>query len=498
MKPARFTCTSCASKVLHSTVSRISLLPQGVKASFAFFFASLVTKGIAYVTTPVYTRLLTPDEFGQANVFLTWLHLLGLVAMFCLYCGVFNNGMVDYPDRRDEYSLSMLGLANLITLVFSSIMLCIYPFLRKWMGMDYPLVILMCVVFLFQPGYSFWMSRQRYELKWKGSTFWTVFSSFLSPVVALVAILAFPAHRLHARLFGAEGALAVIYAGFCLHIALKNRFRVNTAFWRQAFFFNLPLIPHYLSAYLLSSSDKLMISRMIGDAATAYYSVAHSVAFVVLVVWTAAHASLIPFIYENCKTKNYSTISKVTLPILAVFDATCILLILLAPEAIALMATRDYREAIYVVPPVVAGVFFQVHYFLYADVLYYYKKPRYVMYGSIAAASANIALNWLFIPRFGYIAAAWTTLVCYLLQAAIDYWAMRRVIREKIYDMRLVALLSVLLCAIAFICLFVYDTPAIRYALLGLLLLALFLLRDKVIHILTAFKTPRAPRHGSA
>ena len=105
-------------------------------------------------------------------------------------------------------------------------------------------------------------------------------------------------------------------------------------------------------------------------------SAAHSVAFVVLVVWTAAHASLIPFIYENCKTKNYSAISKVTLPILAMFGGTCILLILLAPEAIALMATHDYREAIYVVPPVVAGVFFQVHCYLYADVLYYYKKPR--------------------------------------------------------------------------------------------------------------------------
>ena len=55
------------------------------------------------------------------------------------------------------------------------------------------------------------------------------------------------------------------------------------------------------------------------------------------------------------------------------------------------------------------------------------------MYGSVGATAANLLLNRLFIPRFGYIAAAYTTLVCYLLQAAIDYWAMRHVIREKIY-----------------------------------------------------------------
>lgn len=482
-------------KAVLSSLSRLKSLPPAVKASFAFFFASLVTKGIAYVTTPIYTRLLTPTEFGQTHVFLTWQHLLGIVAMFCLSAGVFNNGMVDYPDRRDEYSLSMLGLANLITLVASAILLGVYPFFRPWMGMDYPLVILMCVVFLLQPGYSFWMSRQRYELKWKASTFWTVFASLFSPAVAVTAILAFPAHGLHARLFGAEGALVVIYAGFCLHLAIKNHFRVNTSFWKQAFCFNLPLIPHYLSTYLLSSSDKLMISRMVGDAATAYYSVAHSVAFVVLVVWTSAHISLIPFIYENCKSENYAVISKVTLPILALFGGACILIILLAPEAIALMATHDYREAIYVVPPVVAGVFFQVHYFLYADVLYYYKKPRYVMYGSLTATFANLALNWLFIPRFGYIAAGYTTLVCYLLQATIDYTAMRHVIKKKIYDIRLIAILSAVLCAIALACLFVYDMPAARYALLVLLLLILSWQHKRILHILTAFR--RSPNPSS-
>ena len=468
--------------------SRVASLPQGVKASFAFFFASLVTKGIAYLTTPVYTRLLTPDEFGQTNVFLTWLHLLGIVAMFCLFYGVFNNGMVDYPERRDEYSLSMLGLANLIALVFSSVLLGVYPFIRRWMGLDYPLVVLMCVMFLTQPGYMFWMGRQRYELKWKATTFWTVFASLLSPAVAVAAILAFPSHRLHARLFGAEGALAVIYAGFCLHIARKNSFRVNVSFWKQAFLFNLPLIPHYLSTYLLASSDKLMISRLVNDSATAFYSVAHSVAFVVLVVWTAAHASLLPFIYENCKLKNYEAISKVALPILALFGGACVLIVLLAPEAIALMATDDYLEAIYVIPPTVVGVFFQVHYFLYADVLYYYKKPRYVMIGSVTAALSNIVLNWLFIPRFGYLAAGYTTLACFLLQAAIDYWAMRHVIREKIYDMRLVVLLSVLVCAIAFASLFMYDIPIVRYVFFMLLLLALLYYRAKAFRILTAFK----------
>ena len=81
-------------------------MPQGVKASIAFFIASLITKGIGYITTPLFTRLLSAEEFGQVSVYLTWMQVFGIVAMFCLSYGVFNNGMVDFSEQRDEYSFS--------------------------------------------------------------------------------------------------------------------------------------------------------------------------------------------------------------------------------------------------------------------------------------------------------------------------------------------------------------------------------------------------------
>lgn len=445
-------------------IDKIRKLPQGLKASIAFFIANIISKGISYITTPIYTRLLPAEQYGQTSVFLTWLQVFGIVAMFCLSYGVFNNGMLDYPEKRDEYSLSMLALSNIITICFSGIILCIYPLISRYLKLPLPFVILMCIIFLFQPAYNFWTAKQRYELKYKATVFWSILSALLSPLVAIICILLFPDRRLYARIFGAEVALIVIYLGFYVYLIVKAKGKVATKYWKAALLFNLPLIPHYLSTYLLGSADKIMISNIINDTATAYYSVAYSVASVALIIWNAANASLIPFTYEKCKIKDYKAISKVTIPILIFFGAACIFIILLAPEVTTIMASKEYKEAIYVIPPIVGGVFFQVHYFIYANILYYYKKPEYVMVGSLTATFLNVILNYIYINKFGYIAAGYTTIFCYLVQAAIDYIAMRRFVGESIYNMKLIGAMSAFIAVVAIFSNLTYDYFVVRYA----------------------------------
>ena len=59
-------------------------IPAGVKASIAFFIASLISNGISYITTPIFTRLLTSAEYGQVSVYFTCFQIFGTVAMFAL------------------------------------------------------------------------------------------------------------------------------------------------------------------------------------------------------------------------------------------------------------------------------------------------------------------------------------------------------------------------------------------------------------------------------
>ncbi len=462
-------------------VDKIKSLPKGVKASVAFFFASIITSGIAYIVTPIYTRILSPEIYGQTSVFLTWVQLFGIVAMFCLSYGVFNNGMVDYPYNRDEFSFSMLILSNIITVFFTLLILAVYPMIKNYLGMDIPLVLLMCILFLFQPAYNFWIARQRYELKYKFTVLWTIVCAFASPVIAIICILLSDGDKLYARLFGAELTLIAIYVCFYVYLAVKSKWKVNTKYWKMALMFNLALIPHYLSTHLLGSSNKLLISNIVGDSAVAYYSVAHSVAVIVTIVWNAVNSSLVPYTYEKCKTKEYKKISNVTMPILTMFAAVCIVAIMFAPEVVAVMATADYVEAIYVIPPIIGGVFFQVQYFIYANIVYYYKKPKYVMYASVSSVILNLLLGYFLISKFGYLASGYATLICYFMQATLDYFAMRKVVKEKVYNMKYIGILSVFVVVIALLSNLVYGFPFVRYGIIIFLLIVSFVFRKKII-----------------
>ncbi len=474
---------------MKSILIKIKELPQAVKASVAFLFASVLSSGISYLVTPVYTRLLTAEEYGQTALFLTWLQIFGIIAMFCLSSGVYNNGMVDYPEKRDEYAFSMLILSNVITLSFSGLLLCLYPLFATYIKLKLPYIILMCFVFLFQPAYNFWHCRQRYEMKYKTTVLWSVLSAFLSPLVAVFCIFTADENdRLFARIFGAEVTLIVFYIGFYIYLGIKAKFKIKTSYWKEAFLFNIPLIPHYLSAYLLTSADRIMISNLIGDAETAYYTVAHTVSGVIMIVWNAINASLVPFTYEKCKEKDYKSISNTTIPILALFAVMCLVVIMLAPEVVMIMATKDYMEAIYVIPPLIGGVFLQVHYFIYGNILYYYKKPVYLMLSSVPATMLNVILNYIFIQQYGYLAAGYTTIACYLVQATINYLAMRKVVKEEVYNMKIIGLLTLSVVVISILSTLLYNYFLVRYIILALIFVICVLFRKKIINIVMSIR----------
>ena len=101
---------------------------------------------------------------------------------------------------------------------------------------------------------------------------------------------------------------------------------------------------------------------------------------------------------------------------------------ILAPRA------REYWVAKWVIPPVALGTLAQYFYTNYVNVELFYKKTPIIAMSSILAAFVNYVLNLLMIPLFGYIAAAYTTLASYLALMLFHYFAVNRVLKEKVYS----------------------------------------------------------------
>jgi len=103
---------------------------------------------------------------------------------------------------------------------------------------------------------------------------------------------------------------------------------------------------------------------------------------------------------------------------------------LVAPEILTIMAPKEYWSGKVLIPPIVLASFFMFLYSISVDLEYYYKSTKIIATNTIIAAGINIILNYIFIPLYGALAAAFTTVIAYAVSFAIHYFAARKLDNE--------------------------------------------------------------------
>ena len=104
-------------------------MPVQVKASFWFLVCSFFQKGISFITTPIFTRILTTGEYGEYNVFNSWLQIITPIVSLNLSSGVYAQGIVKFEDERDQFTSSLQGLGLTLILAWTIVYLSFHTFL---------------------------------------------------------------------------------------------------------------------------------------------------------------------------------------------------------------------------------------------------------------------------------------------------------------------------------------------------------------------------------
>lgn len=455
------------------------------KSSMAMVFAKFFQKGLSMISGPIFTRIMPTAEYGIISTFTSWQNVLYIIATLNLASGVFNNGMIDFKKDRESFTYSIMCLANLCTFVCMGVYLLFYKWLNPLIDMPDSLMVIMLLYFIFTPAYNYWMGRQRFEYKYKAITVVTIVTSLLSLVLSVICVLmASDYNKAVTKVVSAESVSICVGIFFFVTTLMKSKGKFKLAYWKYAFTFNLPLIPHYLSMYVLSSSDRIMISKLVNTSATAVYNVAYTVAGIMLIFWNAVDASYAPWIYQQMERKNYKSIQARGNQVLLFFAALTILCTLFAPEIIGILAPESYYSGIYVVPSVAAGVFFTACYSLYMRLELYLKKTKIVMIATCSVAVLNLVLNYIFIPEFGFVAAGYTTLVCYALLAFFHYCSIKLLGYGHVYDNKRILGLSCLVILLTVIISGIYSYMIIRYSLIAVLGVIMIIKRKEIVKML--------------
>ena len=455
-----------------------------VKASMALLLANIIQKGISLISGPVFTRIMPAEQYGIVATFTSWQSILAVIVTLNLSSGVFNNGMLDYKDDRDSFQFSLLIISTCSTLLW----LCVFLFLKKaiieFMGLPELSIYFMFLNFLFVPAYSFWSARQRYEFKYKALCFVSVLNAVLSMSLGIAAVLMVSdSNSAITRIIVIEAVSIVIGCVFYIRICNRAKFKLNLEYCRYAIKFNIPLVPHYLSIYVLSSSDRVMITKMIGARDTAIYSVAYTVASVISIVWQSVEASLSPWIYERIAGGEKASIKPLITKVIAMFGVMSLSCTLLAPEIMMILAPEDYSSGVYVIPPIAAGVFFTAVYSIYMRIELYFKQTGFATIATTIAAGLNIILNFVFIQLFGAVAAGYTTMTCYAVLALLHFINVKKKGYADCFDNRAILLTSasVIVCAVLISLLYPYTI--VRFVLIAAISAFAIIKRGTIIEL---------------
>lgn len=467
-------------------------IPVQVRATSAYTICSILQKCLSFITMPLFTRLLTTEQYGQYSVYTSWSGILVIFLTMCLGYGSFSTAMVRFEDDRRGYVCGVQGVCCALTVVFLAIYL---PLQNLWNGLfelPTPLVLLMVAEILTGFAITCFYEVNRFEYRYKSVVGLTLLNTVLSPAIALVLVLS-SQERGYARIIGY--ALGNIIIGLCLFIyntvkgGGKNTF--SKKYWRYALKFNIPLIPYYLSQVVFNQSDRIMISHISGTDKAGLYGVAYTLATILNFVLNSINNAYIPWFYGKIKEGKAEENRPVANGIAGLMAFLLLAVIALAPEIILIMAGEPYREAMWVVPPVAMSLLLLFYAQLFINVEFYYEEKTMLVWGSVGAALLNVVLNALLIPVFGFVAAGYTTLASYVVFALANYGvlkiiARRRDIRIDYFDVKALLLILGVFAALSFLALSLYELIVIRYTIVAAVLLGLIIFHKKVIAFVKA------------
>lgn len=421
-----------------------------VKATLWFTVCNILQRGILFLAVPIYTRLMSAEQYGVYSVFLSWLEIFEIIATFRLGWGGYVVGLTKYESERDEYTSSLQCLSILITFSFMFIYLFFADQINAFTDLDNTLTLMIFGILFSMPAIQFWTVRNRVEYKYKKVLYITVASSVFTLLCGVMFAIIF-VDKVKAVIFArvlVQGIEGIILIWTNCH----NKFTFyNKLFWKRAFAFNIALLPYYLSLVILHSSDRIIIKNFIGSTQAGIYGVAYSISTCMQLFNSALTQTVQPWLYLRIKENNVNDVPKIINFTFLIVSILNIFLVAIAPELVSIVAPVEYKEAIWVIPPLSGSVVIMYFYQHFVNIEFYFEESRLTAVASIGAAFLNILLNISFVPIWGYFAAGYTTFISYLVFAIVHYFFMKIICRKRNYNYELVDIKGMITIMIFFI-----------------------------------------------
>lgn len=397
--------------------------------SFLYIISSLLVKTIGFLLLPVYTRFLTPEDYGVTNLVNSFNQVATFIVAFSLYSAVVRF-YADYKEDREKLKrfygtvivFVMISGTTFIVLgiIFKDLMITWF-----FKGVSfYPIVLISLLSITFVSLHTVHQSIMRGIQQGKKLTKVNLitFAAQLCLNLFFVCII---------RL----GAVGVLLSSFIINIAyfifmiidLKKNNLISFSFdkeiLKESLIYSIPLMPHNLSTHIASFASRIFINSSDNLASVGLYSISSQFGTIIDLVQSSVNHAFAPWFYEimnACDRKSKQEIADFSNVLLAAYSLLYMIIGLFSQEAVILMTNKTYVLSWTVIPIFVIAYSIKSVYYFYVNILFYYKDAsRKLFIATITGSLADILLSYYLVPKYGMYGAACSFLIAKVIVVSI-------------------------------------------------------------------------------
>lgn len=381
----------------------------------------VIVAALGFAMTPILTRVMSVSDYGILNVFLSYVSIATILFTLNVHSSV---GRYFYEQQPDFPQF----LGSII--LFSSILFVTFSLFFIYFT-DYPPLMITALLFLTLAAIVESIFRQIYQARLESHkiAFTSVFKTSMIFLFILSLVFIYAEGGVNIPIFARmlAGSLVLIY--FVYAISRYIGFGIDRAHFKYCIFYAVPLIPYALSNIVLAHFDRIMLQEMVGSASAGLYSFAYNIGFIMSLVVAALNSSFYPIFFAKYNDKAYEQHDQNVFKTQNIVMLAFVFLLLFAEEIGLVLGPNEYAEAMSVVPAVVLGYVFYSFFSIYNRNFDFSKKTYISTSVMVLSVMFNIVANYLLIPKFGYMAAAYTTLGSYFLLFLLSWFASNYILK---------------------------------------------------------------------
>lgn len=405
----------------------------------------LVPKLLALIVLPILTTYLSTEEYGVYDLITSFANLLIPILTLQIQQAVFRYllATLDKSDREKYVSSSLL-----FAIISSIIILPICFFILKYLEVSNLYSVFICILFFAEAFYHLLGQIVRglgFNLKYSVSVIvYSTVNMFLT--VAIVACIKL-------GLTGVIVSLTLAYIGADIYMIFSSgmhRYISVKYFSRETLknllSFSVPIVPSSIALWIVNLSDRMVILHFLGASANGIYAVANRIPtlyntayHVFNLAWTETASRVSD---DGSPEAYYSKTFRVLYNFLI---GVMLLLIAFTPAIFKLLVRGDYGSAIYQVPILYFGVFFNSFVNYYSGIYIAIKRTKQVGISSAVGAILNLGINLLMVNKYGLFAASVSTAISFMIIALYRAYDLNKVIKIK-YNFKEIILGMVIFC----------------------------------------------------